>query len=267
MMVIRRRGGLSLAPIFLFCGLLLAAFAVAAHVAKAQLSPASSLTGEQLTAASGLSGQVGTIDIQGDCNPVSGRPTISYTASGPAVGPYPGTYRETGTATLAHVTPVNIGAPIVAFEAEFTIDSPLGRVMGSKQLDPAEYSAGICNLDTSLGFGVPIHEFNLGAVYTAVVSTPTMKCMTGGLAKHVDVAEQDAPEHPNVDFHRFDEWFTSGTPPVCTPSRPTSTEQCKNDGWRDFDNPPFKNQGQCIASVNHNEGNGRDAGTEADRRS
>jgi hypothetical protein len=29
---------------------------------------------------------------------------------------------------------------------------------------------------------------------------------------------------------------------------PTSKEQCKNGGWRRFG---FKNQGQCLASVNH----------------
>ena len=33
------------------------------------------------------------------------------------------------------------------------------------------------------------------------------------------------------------------------PRMPTSKEQCKNGGWRNF--PQFKNQGQCIAFVNH----------------
>ena len=33
------------------------------------------------------------------------------------------------------------------------------------------------------------------------------------------------------------------------PRVPTSKEQCKNGGWRNF--PHFKNQGQCIAFVNH----------------
>ena len=32
------------------------------------------------------------------------------------------------------------------------------------------------------------------------------------------------------------------------PRVPTSKEQCKNGGWRNF--PQFKNQGQCIAFVN-----------------
>ena len=30
---------------------------------------------------------------------------------------------------------------------------------------------------------------------------------------------------------------------------PASKDQCKNGGWRNF--PQFKNQGQCIAFVNH----------------
>jgi hypothetical protein len=32
-------------------------------------------------------------------------------------------------------------------------------------------------------------------------------------------------------------------------STPASKEECKRDGWRNF--PQFKNQGQCIAFVNH----------------
>jgi hypothetical protein len=36
---------------------------------------------------------------------------------------------------------------------------------------------------------------------------------------------------------------------VDAPPLPTSKEQCKKGGWRDF--PQFKNQGQCIAFVRH----------------
>ena len=34
---------------------------------------------------------------------------------------------------------------------------------------------------------------------------------------------------------------------VDTPSLPTSTDQCKDGGWRNF--PDFRNQGQCVAFV------------------
>jgi hypothetical protein len=32
---------------------------------------------------------------------------------------------------------------------------------------------------------------------------------------------------------------------------PTHKDQCKNGGWRRFNNPVFKNQGQCVSYVNH----------------
>ena len=32
---------------------------------------------------------------------------------------------------------------------------------------------------------------------------------------------------------------------------PTTKAQCKKGGWRSFTNPRFKNQGQCVAYVNH----------------
>lgn len=33
------------------------------------------------------------------------------------------------------------------------------------------------------------------------------------------------------------------------PVGPTSKDQCKNGGWKNFTNPAFKNQGQCVSSV------------------
>lgn len=32
---------------------------------------------------------------------------------------------------------------------------------------------------------------------------------------------------------------------------PTSKDQCKNGGWQTFNNPSFRNQGQCVSFVNH----------------
>src|SRR4051812_39548614 len=39
---------------------------------------------------------------------------------------------------------------------------------------------------------------------------------------------------------------------------PTSKDQCKNGGWQTFNNPSFKNQGQCVSYVNHHDGHGND---------
>jgi hypothetical protein len=38
------------------------------------------------------------------------------------------------------------------------------------------------------------------------------------------------------------------------PVRPTSKSQCKKGGWRQFSNPSFRNQGQCVKYVNHQGG-------------
>jgi len=39
---------------------------------------------------------------------------------------------------------------------------------------------------------------------------------------------------------------------------PTRKADCKKGGWRHFANPTFKNQGQCVAYVNHHDGKGKD---------
>ena len=44
--------------------------------------------------------------------------------------------------------------------------------------------------------------------------------------------------------------YTSGQSAPVAPAYPTSEAQCKNSGWKQFTDPAFKNQGQCIAWVN-----------------
>jgi len=39
---------------------------------------------------------------------------------------------------------------------------------------------------------------------------------------------------------------------------PATKAECKKGGWKHFVNPRFKNQGQCIAYVNHHNGKGKD---------
>lgn len=38
---------------------------------------------------------------------------------------------------------------------------------------------------------------------------------------------------------------------------PTDMEQCKKDGWATFNNPEFKNQGQCVSYIQANENAGK----------
>lgn len=42
------------------------------------------------------------------------------------------------------------------------------------------------------------------------------------------------------------------TPTLVVVGPPTNKDQCKKDGWKTFNNPTFKNQGQCVSYFNHN---------------
>jgi len=39
---------------------------------------------------------------------------------------------------------------------------------------------------------------------------------------------------------------------------PTDKDQCKKDGWKKFNNPSFKNQGQCVEYVEHHQKDDKD---------
>lgn len=38
---------------------------------------------------------------------------------------------------------------------------------------------------------------------------------------------------------------------AATVGPPTNSDQCKKDGWKTFNNPSFKNQGECVSYTNH----------------
>ncbi len=38
---------------------------------------------------------------------------------------------------------------------------------------------------------------------------------------------------------------------------PTEINQCKKDGWKTFNNPAFKNQGECVSYIQANENAGK----------
>jgi hypothetical protein len=101
-------------------------------VAPAALADPPGLTGEFLVAS--------PVEVTATCSE-TGPSTVSWFASGEAFGPYPGTFTETGTATIGHTAPspaqfVN-GFPltrVTSLQAFFTIDSLAGQVTGMKRL-------------------------------------------------------------------------------------------------------------------------------------
>jgi hypothetical protein len=133
-------------------------------------------------------------------NCVDGRSTISYMATGDAEGPYPGTFTETGTVTMGPVVGEFGVRALLKFRAEFTIDSPLGHISGTKkQVKDFPDSGAQCLGETFFVF--------LVATYRAVISTDAGHCKTQGTAG-VNLSSVGAGEE-------FGEGFLTGTPPVC----------------------------------------------------
>ena len=56
----------------------------------------------------------------------------------------------------------------------------------------------------------------------------------------------------------FDNLSLMSGPIVPEVTRPTSKDDCRGSGWTSFSDPSFKNQGQCVAYVNHHDGVGKD---------
>ena len=134
---------------FAFASAILTAL-VAAAAASALPS---TLTGEFFVADQ-LQPNGGTVKVSASCN-ATGTSTISYFASGVAVGPYAGAFTETGSATIG---PLTAGQFVNGFEAGFltnldaffTIDSPTGQVTGTKRVVLPSTVLGVC-YDTNPG--------------------------------------------------------------------------------------------------------------------
>src|SRR3954453_3900561 len=157
---------------------------------------------------------------------------FSFSASGRADGPYPGTFTETGSGTVSQ----RFG-PVSPFSATFTILSSSGTVLatGTTALDPDALNTSSACIDppnVGVVFGIP-------TAYVATIFTPGGAYPDQGKSV-VGTLFSD----PSSTF--LDETFTSNLPaPV--PLAPTDVAQCKNGGWRTYSQ--FKNQGDCVSFV------------------
>jgi hypothetical protein len=219
-----------------------------------------SLSGEQLVATGEVFGfpqpaTPGEFTTTGTCNP-EGTSTFSFTATGPAFGPYPGTFEENGTFSLVPDPSAPNGFSLSAFHATFTIDSVNGEVTGTKEFADLVPGAGPSCRPTdqyqvSSGASLTNYEATIrpaaGGTYT-----------TEGQAESSSLYNSDAPGEP-ANFADFSETFLTGTPPVSEgdpdpdpdpkPERPTTAEECRAGGFRDFPALGFGNQGDCVAFV------------------
>ena len=189
-----------------------------ALMAPASFGQALSLSGETFETVPAL-GQQTTFGSY-TCNK-AGTTVIPFQTQGAALGPYFGTFTETGTITVGPQTDTTFDSRgtgvIVGFQASFTITSqvPSGTVTGTKQLAPTQpppethQAVGRCDPDGSSPpatevFAVVSNPFVL---YTAQINAATGTRTDSGTSS---VAIDTGPASPIT----FQESFTS-TEPAC----------------------------------------------------
>jgi hypothetical protein len=185
---------------------------LALGLSSAAAATVSTLTGETLSGSSSQGNERACLN-----------PTFSV--SGTATGPYPGTFTEAGT-----------WAPLSSsFSATFTITSGTTTITGSKTV-----SRGTPGLSGTFDCGADPSTFDVtGVPYTATIHSPNGSFHDEGVSTvYIAITGSGAAT--------LTESFASSlAQPVLI--APTSKDQCKKDGWRAF--PQFRNQGQCVSSV------------------
>ena len=158
----------------------------------------------------------------------------TFDAGGTATGPYPGTFQETGSYLVINDQSGHVISADLTMS--FTIDSPLGRVTGTKRSTAFGSSCGFSPPDGSFTFNTEPDSFVSTDTYNAKILTASGAFTDTGLFQ--------AFLYPS-DLGGFTERFESA---LAAPQQllPTTKAQCKNGGWRQFG---FKSQGRCVAFV------------------
>jgi hypothetical protein len=188
-----------------------------------------------------------------NCNE-TGTSTFTYTVSGVATGPYPGTFTETVTATIGpqtepsdHPLPVNFG-PVTHLSATFTILSAAGTVTGTKELLTAPFPGnqhGICddaNVPAPTGCSATFFQADTPVTFRATITSPMGTSQEGGsgFISSGGIRTQCGGVTTASSGAFIEEFLVS------QPLLPTTKDECKDDGFEDFG---FKNPGQCVAFV------------------
>ena len=222
--------------------------ATGGQLAHAQ-TPPPSLVRTLLAASESPLAASGDITVTYSCDMVvGGSLSVSYTASGTAVGPYSGAFTETGTVTgVVRTADPDTGiakGDLTSWHADFTIDSTLGDVVGTKTLDTS-------TLDTSVGFacfdggfrGQPYDQENASAIarvtYEATIRTSDGVFRDAGTATS-DVAGSKCTQAPgpidycaDLDFEYLAEDFVSSNGvSVPPPDTDTNTDGASTGGGR-----------------------------------
>jgi hypothetical protein len=192
-----------------------------------------------------------------NCAAGAGGGSFSYEASGTATGAYPGPFTETGTITVGPEEGPTFRQRITSVQIQFAIDSPVGQVTGTKQYVPTgdpnvNMANGRCTNDFgTLGGSIFVASDDLR--YNAAIATPDGQTCTQSGPTSLSLVDNSS-----VLADSFTEVLLNdlaAPAPACTggepeePEMPASKDDCRNGGYADYG---FKNQGECIAWVNHN---------------
>ena len=214
-----------------------AALALVPGGAAAQTPTAPDLSGEIFLAQTGQFAQ-GTVTVTSrECN-VDGESTISFTATGPSTAPYPGTFTEQGTFSIA--APSYPTSTVARLDTTFTIDSPVGQVSGTKRLDtslPADVGIAICNNNPA-----PFTQQFVGQTdqvrYDATIERPGGSVCTDSGSADFTFSDNFTPSADGGRVDRlFQEIFRSdGQLPECAPP-PQCSDGQDNDADGRVDHP------------------------------
>jgi hypothetical protein len=153
-------------------------------------------------------------------------PTATNAAAGADITGFTGATFTSASFTLAGASQCNGGSP--RFDVYTTTQSPF--FLGCNNVTP------VINADGSATYTFDAATIAAGGQ----VPFPT------GTINSVDVLVdvQGTADLSNITFNGVTQ-----VPAVTQVGPPTSKNACKHGGWKTFNNPTFKNQGQCVSYV------------------
>jgi hypothetical protein len=148
------------------------------------------------------------------------------------------------------------GADITGFSgqtftsASFTLASPSQCNGGSPRFDvytsvQSPFFLGCNNVIPVInGDGSATYTFDAATIAAGGNQVPVPTGTISSVDVLVDV--QGSADLTNITFNGVKQ-----VPEVAKVGPPTSKNACKHGGWKTFNNPAFKNQGQCVSYVAH----------------
>jgi hypothetical protein len=220
-----------------------------------------SLTGEEFQDSQALIYETSN-DVMVACDP-SGTTTLPFRVTGIVTGPYPGTITEQGLLSFGPQTNPGVNSvdpgttgPITTFDATFTIISGTTTITGNKHFVVPGVGYGGCfdgrnvvigNRETLAQFEFLVRPNYEATIHTALGSYGDHGVATviGDYRRFYQDDDGDGSRETYYKNNSFAQFFYSDTTPTLL--LPTSNEQCKNGGWKNYG--VFKNQGDCVSYV------------------